>query len=71
MLSFNSLVFIHPLGLFLIIYIDDINIFRANKDDIIKFKGELIAEFKIIDLGEYAYYLGLHIHIYLEGIYLH
>nr|ANM86643.1 putative integrase [Cladonia uncialis subsp. uncialis]AUW30833.1 putative integrase - catalytic core [Cladonia uncialis subsp. uncialis] len=69
--SFDSSVFIHPSGLFLTVYVDDINIFGANEDAIVKFKGELAAEFEMTDLGECAYYLGLHIHMRPEGIYLH
>ena len=69
--SFDTSVFIHPSGMILTVYVDDINIFGKSEDNIIKFKKELAEEFEMTDLGECAYYLGLHVHMRPEGTYLH
>lgn len=61
----------YPSSIFLTVYVDDINIFEEDEEIIIKFKNTLLKEFEMIDLGQYAYYLGLHVHIRLEGTYLH
>ena len=69
--NFDSSVFMHPSGLFLTVYVDDINIFGENENDIIEFKKTMSKEFEMTDLGQCAYYLGLHVHVRPEGIYLH
>lgn len=61
----------YPFGMFLTVYINNINIFDEFEDNIVKFKKELIDEFEITDLGQYAYYLRLHVHMRPKGIYLH
>ena len=69
--SFDTSVFMHPSGMFLTVYVDDINIFGDSENSIIKFKHELADEFEMTDLGECAYYLGLHVYMRPEGTYLY
>ena len=69
--SFDPSVFIHPKGLFLTVYVDDINIFGKTDEAIAPFKEALLQEFEMTDLGSCAYYLGLHVHMTNKGTFLH
>ncbi|CAK1358438.1 unnamed protein product [Cercospora beticola] len=59
-------------GLYATVYVDDINIFGANLEKIKSTKQDLNARFDVSDLGECAYYLGMHVtRDNLGGIGLH
>ena len=70
-LESDSSVFKHPKGLFLTIWVDDLNIFGPEEKDIIKAKEKLAEEFDMTDLGECAYYLGMHVQMTPDATYLH
>ena len=69
--TFDNSLFIHPSGLYLTVYVDDINIFGSNTKAIEATKVALRNAFEMTDLGQCAYYLGMHIQNTPEGIYLH
>lgn len=64
-------MFKHPKGLFLTIWVDDLNIFGVDEKEIIEAKRGLSEELEMTDLGECAYYLGMHVQMTTEGTYLH
>lgn len=70
-LESDSSVFKHPKGLFLTIWVDDLNLFGADEREIIAAKQQLVKEFEMTDLGECAYYLGMHVVITPDATYLH
>lgn len=70
-LESDSSVFKHSKGLFLTIWVDDLNIFGADEEEIIVAKKQLAKEFEMTDLGECAYYLGMHVLMTPDATYLH
>ena len=54
-------VFMHPDGMYMTVYVDDLLIFGSNEQKIAKVKQELASEFQMSDLGKCSYYLGIHV----------
>lgn len=54
-------VFLNDQGLYMTVYVDDINIFGSDLTAIEQVKSQLKARFKMSDLGPCAYYLGMHV----------
>ena len=54
------------------VYVDDINIFGLNEEQIIAMKRQLASHFNMTDLGLCTYYLGMHVHQEANGdVHLH
>ncbi|KFY93342.1 hypothetical protein V498_04468 [Pseudogymnoascus sp. VKM F-4517 (FW-2822)] len=58
--SWDSSVFVSN-GTFMTVYVDDLNIFRENLQSILQVKKLLSSNFKMTDLGEISWYLGMEI----------
>ncbi|XP_028236682.1 uncharacterized protein LOC114416002 [Glycine soja] len=60
-------------GEFLIIclYVDDLLVTGSSKEDIIVFKGRIMDEFEMSDLGELSYFLGIEFVSTSKGIFMH
>lgn len=70
--QFDQSVFFNGKGTFLIVYVDDILIFREDEDLIIAFKQTLVKTFQMTDLGRCSYYLGMHVYQDDQGVmYVH
>ena len=70
--TFDSSIFFNGKGLYMTIYVDDINIFEKNEEDIEKVMTELNNRFDVSDLGECSFYLGMHVTWDKAGtVYLH
>ena len=53
------------------LYVDDLVITGSNENDIKQFKEKMISEFKMTNLGELAYFLGLEFIKTSKGMMLH
>ena len=53
------------------VYVDDLNIFGPSQSEIMKFKKEISAEFKMTDAGEASFYLGMQVEYTKEGVAIH
>lgn len=60
--QYDQSVFIHPDGMYMTVYVDDLLIFGPDEAKITKVKQSLSEEFKMTDLGLCSYYLGIHVH---------
>lgn len=58
--SWDSSVFMSN-GMFMTVYVDDLNIFGENLQSILQVKELLSSNFKMTDLGEISWYLGMEI----------
>ncbi|KFY97995.1 hypothetical protein V500_01823 [Pseudogymnoascus sp. VKM F-4518 (FW-2643)] len=58
--SWDSSVFMSN-GMFMTVYVDDLNIFGENLQSILQVKKLLSSNFKMTDLGEISWYLGMEI----------
>lgn len=67
--SFDTSVFYQE-GIFMHIYVDDINILGANLDTIQQCKNELSDRFEMTDLSETSFYLGMHVQNHEGTIYI-
>ena len=65
--KYDSSVFMNREGLYMTVYVDDINIFGGNLQDIERTKEVLKERFKMSDLGPCAYYLGMHVETAEDG----
>jgi Reverse transcriptase (RNA-dependent DNA polymerase) len=54
-------IFIHPNGIIIAVYVDDLQIFGPSIEDICFLKKQLTNRFKMTDLGPASYYLGIQI----------
>ena len=68
----TSLFMLHlgNLNIFVLIYIDDIIITSSHLSGINDLISSLQAEFKLKDLGNLSYFLGIHVHRTTTGLYL-
>ncbi|SMY29126.1 unnamed protein product [Zymoseptoria tritici ST99CH_1A5] len=65
-------VFMHPDGMYMTVYVDDLLIFGPDESKIAAVKAQLSQEFKMTDLGRCAYYLGIHVQQRTNGdVHLH
>ena len=70
--EYDQSVFIHPDGMYLGVYVDDLLIFGPDEGQIQRVKDQLANRFQMTDLGRCSYYLGIHIHQDDNGdVYLH
>lgn len=53
------------------LYVDDLLITGSNEEDITHFKGRMMAEFEMSDLGEMSYFLGMEFESTKSGIFMH
>lgn len=66
--EYDESVFIHmKTGVFITVCVDDLNLYTPDSEVAQPIKDELAKHFEITDLGEAAYYLGMHIHRTEDG----
>lgn len=53
------------------LYVDDFLVTRNNKNEISAFKGEMMTEFDMADLGLISYFLGIEFKVTYRGTVLH
>lgn len=60
--SYDQSVYIGPNQLFMTVYVDDIRLYGLDDDRLEAVIQQLASRFKIKDLGEGDFYLGMHVH---------
>jgi len=53
------------------LYIDDLLVTSSNKEDMRVYKGRIMEEFEMYDLGELSYFLGIEFVSTSKGIFMH
>jgi hypothetical protein len=72
MSNHDGCIFIHSERLLILsVYVDDLKFFGPHLANIVAFKSEISKAFKMIDVGEVSYYLGMQVDQHGNGIRIH